>query len=127
VAGSGRSIGHGSGPSRGRSRGPSGYDNDFGVSERHIEIRRGDLAKIGRGRPRAGGVHLRRLDCDGARGWERGRSDVRAWGRRTFDLLIGADGLHTITRRLVFGPEESFLRFLGGYLAVFTVPQLSPP
>jgi 2-polyprenyl-6-methoxyphenol hydroxylase-like FAD-dependent oxidoreductase len=41
---------------------------------------------------------------------------------RTFDLIVGADGLHSITRRLVFGPEESFLRFLGGYLAVFTVP-----
>jgi 2-polyprenyl-6-methoxyphenol hydroxylase-like FAD-dependent oxidoreductase len=41
---------------------------------------------------------------------------------RAFDLLIGADGLHSITRRLIFGPEEKFLRFLGGYLAVFTVP-----
>ncbi len=43
-------------------------------------------------------------------------------GGRTFDLLVGADGLHSITCRLVFGPEESFLRFLGSYLAVFTVP-----
>ena len=41
---------------------------------------------------------------------------------RTFDLVVGADGLHPLTRHLVFGPEESFARFLGGYLAVFTVP-----
>ena len=41
---------------------------------------------------------------------------------QTFDLVIGADGLHSITRRLAFGDEHQFLHFLGGYLAVFTVP-----
>ena len=35
---------------------------------------------------------------------------------------VWADGLHSITRRLVFGEEHHFLHFLGGYLAVFTVP-----
>jgi 2-polyprenyl-6-methoxyphenol hydroxylase-like FAD-dependent oxidoreductase len=37
-------------------------------------------------------------------------------------LSLGADGLHSITRRLAFGEEHQFLHFLGGYLAVFTVP-----
>jgi 2-polyprenyl-6-methoxyphenol hydroxylase-like FAD-dependent oxidoreductase len=41
---------------------------------------------------------------------------------QTFDLVIGADGLHSITRRLAFGEEHQFLHFLGSYLAVFTVP-----
>ena len=39
-----------------------------------------------------------------------------------FDLVIGADGLHSIVRRLVFGPEDRFRRFLGGYLAGAALP-----
>ena len=41
---------------------------------------------------------------------------------RTFDLVIGADGLHSTLRALAFGPEPSFVRHLGMYLSVFTVP-----
>jgi 2-polyprenyl-6-methoxyphenol hydroxylase-like FAD-dependent oxidoreductase len=37
----------------------------------------------------------------------------------TFDLVIGADGTHSVVRRLAFGPEERFSRHLGQYLAVF--------
>jgi 2-polyprenyl-6-methoxyphenol hydroxylase-like FAD-dependent oxidoreductase len=94
-----------------------------GVSERHIEIMRGDLARIlyeltsrhveyvfddsiGTLQDTAGGVEVT---------FQRGRP-------QTYDLVIGADGLHSTTRRLVFGPEHEFLHFLGGYLAVFTVP-----
>jgi 2-polyprenyl-6-methoxyphenol hydroxylase-like FAD-dependent oxidoreductase len=40
---------------------------------------------------------------------------------RGYDQVIGADGLHSNIRHLVFGPEQEFLHFLGGYLAVFTV------
>ncbi|MFG3280562.1 FAD-dependent monooxygenase [Streptomyces sp. NPDC048111] len=40
---------------------------------------------------------------------------------RSFDLVIGADGLHSQVRRLAFGPEAEFLQFLGSYLAVFSV------
>ncbi|MEV7011309.1 FAD-dependent oxidoreductase [Streptosporangium sp. NPDC051022] len=35
------------------------------------------------------------------------------------DLLVGADGIHSTVRRLVFGPEESFLRSLGYHTASF--------
>ncbi|PMX27493.1 MULTISPECIES: FAD-dependent monooxygenase [unclassified Pseudomonas] len=41
---------------------------------------------------------------------------------RRFDLLIGADGLHSGVRRLVFGPEQQFLHFVGFHIAVFAVP-----
>jgi 2-polyprenyl-6-methoxyphenol hydroxylase-like FAD-dependent oxidoreductase len=41
---------------------------------------------------------------------------------RDFDLVIGADGLHSNVRRLVFGPEEQFIERLGTYAAIFTVP-----
>ena len=40
----------------------------------------------------------------------------------TFDVVVGADGLHSQTRRLVFGDEQQFLDFLGGYFAVFSAP-----
>lgn len=40
---------------------------------------------------------------------------------RTFDLVIGADGIHSNVRRLAFGPEERFVRFLGHYYAVVGV------
>ncbi|OIN82664.1 FAD-binding protein [Mycobacterium malmoense] len=41
---------------------------------------------------------------------------------RRFDLVIGADGLHSNVRRLVFGPEAQFIERLGTYAAIFTVP-----
>lgn len=41
---------------------------------------------------------------------------------RSFDLVIGADGLHSNVRRLVFGPEEDYLERLGTHAAIFTVP-----
>ncbi|HEY0226883.1 MAG TPA: FAD-binding protein [Mycobacterium sp.] len=41
---------------------------------------------------------------------------------RTYDLVIGADGLHSNVRRLVFGPEDSFIKRLGTHAAIFTVP-----
>jgi 2-polyprenyl-6-methoxyphenol hydroxylase-like FAD-dependent oxidoreductase len=41
---------------------------------------------------------------------------------RTFHLVVGADGLHSRVRGLVFGPESRFIGHLGLYLAVFTIP-----
>jgi len=38
-------------------------------------------------------------------------------GSRRFDLVIGADGLHSNVRRLAFGPESQFLRYKDHYFA----------
>ncbi len=94
-----------------------------GVSERHIEIMRGDLARIVFDATRdeveyVFGDSVTTLQEDGR---EVAVTFEHA-APRTFDLVVGADGLHSIIRRLVFGPEANFSRFLGGYLAVFTVP-----
>jgi 2-polyprenyl-6-methoxyphenol hydroxylase-like FAD-dependent oxidoreductase len=42
------------------------------------------------------------------------------------DLLIGADGIHSAVRHLVFGPEEEFFRYLGFHAAayVFEDPEM---
>lgn len=39
-----------------------------------------------------------------------------------FDLVIAADGLHSSTRALVFGPEDQFKHYLGYTFAGFTMP-----
>jgi 2-polyprenyl-6-methoxyphenol hydroxylase-like FAD-dependent oxidoreductase len=94
-----------------------------GVSDRHVEIMRGELAKIiydvGRNDiVYVFGNSIRSLEETG-----QGVNVAFHYGSpQTFDLVIGADGLHSITRRLAFGEEHQFLHFLGGYLAVFTVP-----
>jgi 2-polyprenyl-6-methoxyphenol hydroxylase-like FAD-dependent oxidoreductase len=41
---------------------------------------------------------------------------------RTFDLVIGADGLHSGVRRLTFGPHSQSISYLGYYLAGWEVP-----
>jgi 2-polyprenyl-6-methoxyphenol hydroxylase-like FAD-dependent oxidoreductase len=38
------------------------------------------------------------------------------------DLLVGADGPHSLVRRLAFGPEERFVKAIGGYNAWFSAP-----
>ncbi|CAM5730944.1 FAD-dependent oxidoreductase OS=Streptomyces tendae OX=1932 GN=GUR47_06050 PE=4 SV=1 [Streptomyces tendae] len=42
--------------------------------------------------------------------------------RRRFDLVVGADGLHSPLRAMVFGLHERFLRHLGHVLAFYSVP-----
>ncbi len=37
----------------------------------------------------------------------------------SFDLLVGADGVHSGTRALVFGPEDHFRRYLGCTIACY--------
>src|SRR5215469_8055583 len=41
-------------------------------------------------------------------------------GSRRFDLVVGADGLHSIVRSLVFGDEAHFERYCGYQAGVFT-------
>jgi 2-polyprenyl-6-methoxyphenol hydroxylase-like FAD-dependent oxidoreductase len=36
---------------------------------------------------------------------------------RRFDLVVGADGLHSAVRRMAFGPESAYVRHLGMYVA----------
>ncbi|KAB8196690.1 FAD-dependent oxidoreductase [Nonomuraea phyllanthi] len=87
-----------------------------------LEIRRGDMSKILYEKTAAtceyvfgdsitslteteGGVHVT---------FERSAP-------RTFDLVVGADGIHSNVRRLAFGPESDYVRFLGHYYALVDV------
>lgn len=41
---------------------------------------------------------------------------------RIFDLVIGADGLHSAVRKMVFGDEANFSKELGLYISIFSIP-----
>lgn len=45
---------------------------------------------------------------------------------RSFDLAIGADGLHSAVRQLGFGPEDRFERDIGYYVAAFEADGYQP-
>src|SRR4051812_13341064 len=99
-------------------------DDDGGdgyISE--IEILRGDLSRVLHEDTREDVEYLfsdriaeLTQDADGV-------DVVFAGGdRRRFDLVIGADGLHSALRATVFGPHEKFVRHLGRMVAFYTVP-----
>lgn len=46
---------------------------------------------------------------------------------RRFDLVIGADGLHSRVRRLAFGPDSEFVRHAGLYVASLPLPASIDP
>ncbi|MEV4257356.1 FAD-dependent monooxygenase [Spirillospora sp. NPDC049652] len=88
-----------------------------------VEILRGDLARIlfEKTEPYTRyvfGDSIARMDED--RDGVTVTFDSGEVGR--YDLVVGADGLHSNVRRLAFGPEDDFVSHLGLYCAVFTVP-----
>ena len=90
------------------------------VSDRHVEIMRDDLSEIYYDASRDDveylfGNEITAISDDGDVTFREGPS-------RNFDVVVGADGLHSGVRRLVFG-EDVPERFLGGYLSVVSVPK----
>jgi 2-polyprenyl-6-methoxyphenol hydroxylase-like FAD-dependent oxidoreductase len=108
------------------------FDGEGAIAE--IEITRGDLNQVlldalteaAADAPAEGmldyryGEHIVELDQDADKA--DGVDVTFASGRRErFDLVVGADGVHSATRRLAFGAEEQYAKFLGGYCAFFTM------
>ncbi|HVT98546.1 MAG TPA: FAD-dependent monooxygenase [Acidobacteriaceae bacterium] len=94
-----------------------------GFTSGELEILRGDLAALFHQATRDTTEYLFNdsiaaieEDSDGVEvRFERG-------GRRRFDLVVGADGLHSRVRSLAFGDEANFVRYLGYYVSIFTIP-----
>lgn len=47
------------------------------------------------------------------------RATLSNGGRESADLLVGADGVHSRVRELLFGNEQQFLRYLGFHTAAY--------
>ncbi|MFE3194847.1 FAD-dependent monooxygenase [Nocardia sp. NPDC059240] len=87
------------------------------------EVQRGDLVSILFEATRA---DVEYVFADSIAGLDQSDTGVRVRfensGPRVFDLVIGADGTHSATRRAVFGPEPQFARPTGLAVCVFSVP-----
>ncbi len=94
---------------------------DFAGGE--LEVPRGELAQV---LYRHGNSRAEYVFGDSVEALEETASGVRVAFRhgapREFDLVIGADGLHSTVRRLAFGPERQFVRHLGYYAATWELP-----
>ncbi|MFB6983097.1 FAD-dependent monooxygenase [Streptomyces scopuliridis] len=93
-----------------------------GVAGRDLEVRRGDLTDALHTAVRDDVEFLFNDSIDTLDQSGNG-VDVtfRRGSRRTFDMVFGADGLHSRTREFLFGPEEQFHRYLGYCFAGFTM------
>lgn len=100
---------------------PGGEVNE---SEDDLEIPREDLgAVLHAALPESArlrfGEWIESLHDDGA-----GVDVVLHSGRRErFDLVVGADGVHSAVRRMAFGPERDYVRYLGFYTALTDLPE----
>src|ERR1700739_1251783 len=52
--------------------------------------------------------------------------ELEGGGERRFDLVIGADGLHSRVRKLVFGPQDRYEKDLGYRVAAFETTGYRP-
>jgi 2-polyprenyl-6-methoxyphenol hydroxylase-like FAD-dependent oxidoreductase len=88
-----------------------------------IEVRRGDLSRI---LCEAAGDRTEYLFGDSVATMTETPDGVDvtfvSGVRRMFDLVIGADGVHSMVRRVAFGPESQFVKHLGYYVAGWDVP-----
>lgn len=93
------------------------------VEGQDLEVRRGDLAACLHAMVRD---DVEFLFGDSIDTLDQSRQGVdvtfRSGRQRTFDVVVGADGMHSRTRDSVFGPEEQFHRYLGYCFAIFTMP-----
>ena len=97
------------------------------ASGRYISIPRGELAAL---------IYQQIKGCietifdDSIAAIEQGKDCVRvrfdSGATREFDVVIGADGLHSRVREIVFGAEEQFERYLGYKAAAFQVSGYRP-
>jgi 2-polyprenyl-6-methoxyphenol hydroxylase-like FAD-dependent oxidoreductase len=94
-----------------------------GVEGLDLEVRRGDLADA-LYEPIKDRVRFQFDDSIATLDDRGDRVDVvfESGAEESFDLVIGADGLHSNTRGLVFGPEEQYHRYIGYAFAGFTLP-----
>src|SRR5580698_7483814 len=94
-----------------------------GFTSGELEIMRGDLVQVLYDATKEKTTYLFNDSITGLR-QDAGGVDVTfgTHPEQRFDLVIGADGLHSQVRTLAFGEEDQFVHDLGVYIAIFTTP-----
>lgn len=97
------------------------------TGSRFVSIKRGDLSRL---------IFAKVADdCEvifgnSIKSIKKDESGVRVLfergSERHFDVVIGADGLHSTVRRLAFGPQEYYEKYLGYMVAAFEVSGYQP-
>jgi 2-polyprenyl-6-methoxyphenol hydroxylase-like FAD-dependent oxidoreductase len=94
-----------------------------GIFAGDVEILRGDLGRV---LYEATRDRTEYLFGDSIAGLHQDAGGVHVTFRRaapqTFDLVIGADGLHSVVRELAFGDHQDPVHDLGLYVSIFGVP-----
>jgi len=95
----------------------------MGRGEADLEVMRGDLSRVLYDATRA---EVEYIFGDSLQALEQTASGVdvtlQNTGARTFDLVVGADGLHSATREFAFGEESRFVKQLGHAVSIGSVP-----
>lgn len=96
------------------------------MNNRAMTLLRSDLAKVIYNSLDSGveiilGDTIDKIDQDE----EKADVTFRSGLKRTFDLVVGADGLHSKVRTLVFGNEALFEKYYGYYTCSFTIDNFS--
>ena len=94
-----------------------------GVKGKDVEIRRGDIATVLYAATKDK-VNYKFNDSIASLNEQADGVDVTFVSGDTgfYDIVIGADGLHSHTRSLVFGHESQFEKYIGHCFAGFTIP-----
>ena len=94
-----------------------------GFTSGELEIMRGDLAGVLYAATRDHAEYIFDDSILGIREDEAAAEVTFSRSKpRRFDLVVGADGLHSNVRALAFGEESRFIHHLGYYVAIFTTP-----
>ncbi len=97
------------------------------TNDRYLSIARSDLAAVIYD-ALGGGAELI-LDDTVAEIVERDdrvRVRLESGSERDFELVVGADGLHSRIRKLIFGPDALFEKYLGLVVAAYEAPGYQP-
>ncbi|MFE8872672.1 FAD-dependent monooxygenase [Acetobacter persici] len=94
-----------------------------GSDERDVELPRGTLATLLYDASRQGNVRYRFNDSIDTLHDDGAGVDIRFTSgiRERYDIVVGADGLHSRTRRFAFGAEDLFRHDLGFDFALFSL------
>ncbi len=94
-----------------------------GFTSGELEILRGDLAAVFHEATRETTEYIFDDSIDAIEEQADGVDVLFQSGqRRRFDLVAGADGLHSRVRSLAFGAEANFVRYLGYYVSISPFP-----